>query len=61
MLSDHFKQASQKLGATIGLEVTGDGGQMQPILLHPVDAKDICAQEVDSHDNDSNSKVAKSS
>ncbi|XP_043469260.1 potassium channel subfamily K member 18 isoform X1 [Leptopilina heterotoma] len=61
MLSDHFKQASQKLGATIGLEVSGDGAQMQPILLHPVDAKDICTQEADSHDNDSNLKVAKSS
>ncbi|XP_051157221.1 uncharacterized protein LOC127279118 isoform X1 [Leptopilina boulardi] len=61
MLSDQFKHASQKLGATIGLEVTSDGGPMQPILLHPVDVKDICAQESESNNKESNEKELKSS
>ncbi|XP_015179494.1 PREDICTED: uncharacterized protein LOC107068015 isoform X2 [Polistes dominula] len=41
MLSDSFKQASQKIGATIGFEITDDDGSIKPAPPPPVEVADI--------------------
>ncbi|XP_014604446.1 PREDICTED: uncharacterized protein LOC106786998 isoform X2 [Polistes canadensis] len=41
MLSDSFKQASQKIGATIGFEIADDDGSVKPAPPPPVEVADI--------------------
>lgn len=41
MLSDSFKQASQKIGATIGFEVAEDDGSTEPAAPDPVEVADV--------------------
>ncbi|KAK2575322.1 hypothetical protein KPH14_008168 [Odynerus spinipes] len=41
MLSDSFKQASQKIGATIGFEITEDDGTVKPAPPPAVEVADI--------------------
>ncbi|XP_015113001.1 uncharacterized protein LOC107038414 isoform X3 [Diachasma alloeum] len=43
MLSDSFKQASQKIGATIGFEVAVDDGSIQTTAPPPVEVADVHA------------------
>lgn len=41
MLSDSFKQASQKIGATIGFEIAEDDGSVKPTVPPPVEVADV--------------------
>lgn len=41
MLSDSFKQASQKIGATIGFEVAEDDNSVKPASPPPVEVADV--------------------
>lgn len=41
MLSDSFKQASQKIGATIGFEVAEDDNSVKPAPPPPVEVADV--------------------
>lgn len=41
MLSDSFKQASQKIGATIGFEVAEDDGSIQAIAPPTVEIAEV--------------------
>ncbi|XP_034937772.1 uncharacterized protein [Chelonus insularis] len=43
MLSDSFKHATQKIGATIGFEVTEDDGSIQPTVPPPVEVAEVHA------------------
>ena len=43
MLSDSFKQASQKISATIGFEVAEDNDSDLPVPSEPVELADIHA------------------
>ncbi|XP_015594221.1 TWiK family of potassium channels protein 18 isoform X3 [Cephus cinctus] len=55
MLSDSFKQASQKIGATIGFEVVEDDGSVQPAVPDPVELADV---HVTVKESNSQEKVA---
>ncbi|KAF7382296.1 hypothetical protein HZH68_015215 [Vespula germanica] len=48
MLSDSFKQASQKIGATIGFEIADDDGSVKPAPPPPVEVADIHTSIKDS-------------
>ena len=52
MLSDQFKQASQKIGATIGFEVAEDDLSIQPAELQPVEVADVDTTIKDSNSNE---------
>ncbi|XP_076173530.1 uncharacterized protein LOC143149784 isoform X2 [Ptiloglossa arizonensis] len=41
MLSDSFRQASQKIGATIGFEITGDDSSVNPAVPPTVEVADV--------------------
>lgn len=41
ILSDSFKQASQKIGATIGFEVAEDDNSVKPAPPPPVEVADV--------------------
>lgn len=41
MLSDSFKQASQKIGATIGFEVAADDNSVKPAMPPPIEIADV--------------------
>lgn len=40
-LSDSFRQASAKIGATIGLRVTEEDGTVTPVAPPPVEVADV--------------------
>ncbi|KAL2730833.1 uncharacterized protein V1478_005246 [Vespula squamosa] len=48
MLSDSFKQASQKIGATIGFEIADEDGSVKPAPPPPVEVADIHTSIKDS-------------
>lgn len=55
MLSDSFKQASQKIGATIGFEVVEDDDSVKPAPPPPVEIADV---HVSTKKSDSGEKIA---
>lgn len=55
MLSDSFKQASQKIGATIGFEIAEEDQSVNPAVPPPVEVADVHATIKES---DSGEKVA---
>lgn len=52
MLSDQFKHASQKIGATIGFEVVVDDASTQHAELQPVEVADVHTTIKDSNSNE---------
>lgn len=55
MLSDSFKQASQKIGATIGFEVAEDDNSVKPTPPPPVEIADV---HVSTKESESDEKIA---
>ncbi|XP_011700565.1 PREDICTED: uncharacterized protein LOC105457540 isoform X2 [Wasmannia auropunctata] len=55
MLSDSFKQASQKIGATIGFEVAEDDNSVKPAPPPPVEVADV---HTSAKESDSGEKIA---
>ncbi|XP_011861173.1 PREDICTED: uncharacterized protein LOC105558203 isoform X2 [Vollenhovia emeryi] len=55
MLSDSFKQASQKIGATIGFEVAEDDNSVKPAPPPPVEVADV---HVSAKESESDEKIA---
>ncbi|XP_077275988.1 uncharacterized protein LOC143904884 [Temnothorax americanus] len=55
MLSDSFKQASQKIGATIGFEVADDDNSIKPAPPPPVEVADV---HVSAKESESGEKIA---
>ncbi|XP_043265802.1 uncharacterized protein LOC122405265 isoform X1 [Colletes gigas] len=55
MLSDSFRQASQKIGATIGFEIAEDDGSVHPAAPPPVEVADVHAVVKES---ESDEKIA---
>lgn len=41
MLVDQFKQASQKIGASIGFQVSDEDGSLRPAPPEPVEVADV--------------------
>ncbi|XP_032675265.1 uncharacterized protein LOC116846039 isoform X2 [Odontomachus brunneus] len=55
MLSDSFKQASQKIGATIGFEVAEDDNSVKPAAPPPIEVADV---HVSMKESESGEKIA---
>ncbi|KYN39583.1 TWiK family of potassium channels protein 18 [Trachymyrmex septentrionalis] len=55
MLSDSFKQASQKIGATIGFEVAEDDNSVKPAPPPPVEVADV---HISVKESESDEKIA---
>ncbi|KAM0730772.1 TWiK family of potassium channels protein 18 [Formica fusca] len=55
MLSDSFKQASQKIGATIGFEVAEDDNSVKPAPPPPIEIADV---HVSLKESESDEKIA---
>ncbi|XP_014484944.1 PREDICTED: trichohyalin [Dinoponera quadriceps] len=55
MLSDSFKQASQKIGATIGFEVAEDDNSVKPAAPPPVEVADV---HMSMKESESEEKIA---
>ncbi|XP_006609070.1 uncharacterized protein LOC102681410 isoform X3 [Apis dorsata] len=55
MLSDSFRQASQKIGATIGFEVAEEDRSVNPVIPPPVEIADV---HVSVKESDSGERIA---
>lgn len=55
MLSDSFRQASQKIGATIGFEVAEEDRSVNSVIPPPVEIADV---HVSVKESDSGERIA---
>lgn len=55
MLSDSFKHATQKIGATIGFEVAEDDNSVKPAPPPPVEIADV---HLSLKESESNERIA---
>lgn len=59
MLSDSFRQASQKIGATIGFAVAEEDGSVNPAVPPPVEIADIHTSVKESNSDEKIAPKAK--
>lgn len=58
MLSDSFKQASQKIGATIGFEIAEDDSSVKPAAPPSIEVPDIHISTKKSEREECGEKIA---